>query len=130
MNVLVQWPQPPQNRTPPLTVHRCHTGLIQTEVPQGQREADPHGELDPDEHGGLEGVTVVPHVELRDDATQVLLKLEPEDKQLVSGPGLQPGLRLALFVLGPEGCFHRTHDDCCCFLPALGLGPVLLSGPD
>lgn len=70
---------------------RWHTGQVQTEVPQGQRDADPEGQLDPDQHTGLEGVAVVPDVELRDDAAQVLLELEPEEKQLISGPGFLPG---------------------------------------
>lgn len=61
---------------------RWRTRLIQTEVPQGQRDADPEGQLDPDQHAGLEGVAVVPDVELRDDTAQVLLELEPELKHM------------------------------------------------
>lgn len=57
---------------------RWRTRLIQTEVPQGQRDAHPEGQLDPDQRAGLEGVAVVPDVKLRDDTAQVLLELEPE----------------------------------------------------
>lgn len=58
------------------------TRLFQTKVPQGHRDADPEGQLDPDKHTGLEGVAVVSDVELRDDTAQVLLKLEPEKKNM------------------------------------------------
>lgn len=54
------------------------TSLVQAQVSESQREADPHGQLDPDQHAGLEGVAVVSDVELRNDTTQVLLELEPE----------------------------------------------------
>lgn len=56
---------------------RWHTRLIQTEVPQGHRDADPKGQLDPNQHAGLEGVAVVSDVELSDNTAQVLLELEP-----------------------------------------------------
>lgn len=62
------------------------TGLVQTQVPQGQGNADPQRQLNPDQQTGLEGVTIVPNVELRNDATQVLLELEPEEKPPESGP--------------------------------------------
>lgn len=62
------------------------TGLVQTQVSEGQRNADPQRQLNPDQQTGLEGVTIVPNVELRNDATQVLLELEPEEKPPESGP--------------------------------------------
>lgn len=57
---------------------RWLTRLIQTEVAQSKRDANPEGKLDPDQHASLEGVAVVADVELRDDTAQVLLELEPE----------------------------------------------------
>lgn len=62
------------------------TRLVQTQVPEGQGNADPQRQLNPDQQTGLEGVTIVPNVELRNDATQVLLELEPEEKPPESGP--------------------------------------------
>lgn len=58
---------------------RCKlTRLLQTQVSQGQREADPQRQLDPNQQACLEWVTVVPDVELGDQMTQVLLELEPK----------------------------------------------------
>lgn len=48
----------------PLRSQRTLTRLVQTQVPQGQRQADPQGQLDPNQQAGLERVTVVPDVEL------------------------------------------------------------------
>lgn len=61
------------------------TGLIETQVAQGQREADPQRQLDPNQQASLERVTVVPDVELGDQVTQVLLELEPKSRENSSG---------------------------------------------
>lgn len=45
------------------------TGLIEAQVAQGQREADPQRQLDPNQQASLERVTVVPDVELGDQVT-------------------------------------------------------------
>lgn len=61
--------------------HQCKlTRLVQTEVSKSQRETDPQRQLNPDQHTGFEGVTVVSDVELRNDTTQILLEQEPENK--------------------------------------------------
>lgn len=57
--------------------YRQLTSLLHTKVSECQREADPEWQLDPHQQTSFEGMTVVSHVELRDKATQVLLKLEP-----------------------------------------------------
>lgn len=59
------------------------TGLVQTQVSEGQRETDPQRQLNPDQQTGFEGVTVVSDVELRNNTTQILLELEPKNKQNV-----------------------------------------------
>lgn len=46
-------------------------------VAQSQGHADPHGDLHPQQHGGLEGVAVVPDVQLRDNPPHVLGEVEP-----------------------------------------------------
>jgi len=67
------------------------TRLIQTEVPEGQRKADPQGQLDPDQKTGFEGVTVVSDVELRDDAAQTVLELKPGIRDEVIFNPVNPG---------------------------------------
>ncbi len=57
------------------------TGLVQTQVSEGQREADPQGQLNPDQQTGFEGVTVVSDVELRNNTTQIFLELEPDQRE-------------------------------------------------
>lgn len=63
------------------------TRLVQTQVSKGQRETDPQRQLNPDQQTGFERVTVISDVELRNDATQILLELEPENERQVSPSG-------------------------------------------
>lgn len=59
------------------------TGLVQGQVPEGQREAEPQRDLNPDQQAGSGGVTVISDVELRHKATQILPELEAEQRAAV-----------------------------------------------
>ncbi len=59
-----------ESLSPGLIQGQCKlTGLVQTQVSKGQREADPQGKLHPHQQAGFEWVTVVPDVELRNKMT-------------------------------------------------------------
>lgn len=99
------------------------TGLIETQVAQGQREADPQRQLDPNQQASLERVTVVPDVELGDQVTQVLLELEPESRENSSGTCCSHNLNECGAVLQLSYEAAWTFQRC-------GPGPgALLQGP-
>ncbi len=55
----------------------------QAEITQGQRQTNPHGQLDPDQQTGLEWVAVISNIKLRHDSFQILLEMEPVDAIIV-----------------------------------------------
>lgn len=69
------------------------------EVSQGERDANPHGQLNPNEQAGLERVAVIPHIELGHNPAQVLLKLVSAGNKVGINSGDRGAIKMPLVLL-------------------------------